>query len=178
MEQSYASSKMSPASADMSVSSTTTVREQIGQTSSLSPQVSPQKQSPTKLPSSPTVRVSKSPLSQFTSQERKSPTEHAQSELQTGTSPGSSAARTDTQTDSADNSDMEVNQSENKEIFEDYEEINPPGEIEEMDVVTSSGEQGMQSIKQEVDDFSAPPEPVRQLQPPISSTGEFQVCLC
>ncbi|KAL4221649.1 Protein ELYS [Mactra antiquata] len=163
MMESFASSKQSPASADMSVSSTTTVREHILQTSVL---ITPQKRSPVKETSSPSVRISKSSFSEFTSQNRKLSTEHAQSELPVQTGSVTSDEKTGAQAVETENVEMEMDKSGNQEIFDTDEELNPPGEIEEMETVSSSEEIQTQSIKQEVDEFMEPPEPVRLLEPP------------
>lgn len=185
MEESYISGAGSPLSADASITSTGTVKEQPGSQSSPT-SVSPQKRSPVKLPSSPTVKISKSPISVFKSEraEGVAESEVSSTELMTGTVPESDSLPFGSQKVDIDltaEDEMDVDQSEENEdqideidikktteIFEQYEEINPPPEIEELS--TSADEvQVNQSIKQEVveESFSAPPEPVRQLEIPV-----------
>lgn len=194
MEESFTSGVVSSASADISVSSVATVREQTEAHAQLSPvRHSPHRISPTKHPSSPTVKISKSPVSVFISENRKSSTEHAQSDItstehvQTANMPESVVEQTGTQKvdiDLTEDDDMEVDQlvkdatelKQTKEIFDESEELNPPGDveemerepillgdIEEMENVSSSEASLNQSIKEEVEHFTTPPEPVRQL---------------
>ncbi|XP_060555912.1 protein ELYS-like [Ruditapes philippinarum] len=195
MDESYTSGIASSVSGDISISSVATVREVIA--SQQSPEsVSPSK-SPTKLPSSPTVKVSKSPVSKFTSSEPAqseiTSTEHAQ----TGSQEENDFDKTGSQNvhiDLTEEDEMEVDQSEKvedkmdvidvkktTEIFEQYEEINAPAEIEEMETVetvSSSADEASlanQSIKQEVEEeFSVPPEPVRHLEPPLAPKSDSE----
>lgn len=174
----------SPLSADTSITSTGTVKEKTGLQS---PPVSPQKKSPVKLPSSPTVKISKSPISVFTSErtERSAESEVSSTEHDmTGTLPERDSLPSGSQKVDIDltaEDEMDVDQSEENEdqideidikktseIFEQYEEINPPPDIEELDT-SASVIQVNQSIKQEVveETLTAPPEPVRQLEIPV-----------
>lgn len=183
----------SPMSDDASFMSTATVKEQVitASPSLTASSISPKKQTP-----SPKVRISKSPVSEFSTEHKSR--EHGQSPTSTSeTGLKSVADKTENKTSEPVNIDLTdnemeveqsavVSQSEVKggEIFKEFEELNPPGEIEEgeigeieeMEVVTSDNEAVSSStsirtvvkheVEEEVTEFVAPPSPVRQLRPP------------
>lgn len=219
-EESYTSAA-SPVSDDASFVSTATVKEKapvvMRTPPTGSPSISPKKQT-----TSPTVKVSKSSVSEFTGT-GSARSEHAQSPTsttgyaQTGLTSAEVvsdriAGNSETvNIDLTESSEMEVEQSQvvsqsekhGKEIFKDYEEINPLGEldeegeieeeVEEMEVVAEENEalakpltvspSGKRTevsevkveIKVEQEVFDGPPAPARLLKPPRIPSAKLEV---
>ncbi|XP_052759719.1 protein ELYS-like [Mya arenaria] len=175
MEGSFMSPATSPASADLSHVSMATVRE-LALTTSTSPDISQMEPStsisPRKSPSSPTVKISKSHVSEFAAKNSTDSTENTQEHVQSATTStehvqtGSlnfGKLKTSEEPVSIDltesNDEMEVEESENEgkveqtgEIFKDYEEIHPPGGIEEEpmeDTISEVGDIVDENVAQE-----------------------------
>lgn len=221
VEESYTSAA-SPVSDDASFVSTATVKEKapvvVRTPPTRSPSISPKKQT-----TSPTVKVSKSSVSEFTGT-GSARSEHAQSPtsttgyVQTGLTSAEVVSdrieenREPVNIDLTESNEMEVEQSQvvsqsekhgGGEIFKDYEEVNPPGEldeegeieeeVEEMEVVAEENEalakplkvspSGKRTevskvkieVKVEQEVFDGPPAPARQLKPPKTPSDKMEV---